>query len=108
MTTTDDTTTAPTMLGAVARPFKRAGWAKSPDAPEGQLWLEAPRRPGRWGTSPARLMFDYSRGQVAFLAFDETGQLARRFQFSPVDAATYQAVSAFVAAQAAEAGAATP
>jgi hypothetical protein len=95
----------PTMLGAVARPFKRAGWAKVPEAPEGQLWLDAPRRRGRHGRTPARLMVDYSRAQLAFLAFDETGQLARRFQFSPVDAATYEAVAAFVQAQAAQAGA---
>jgi hypothetical protein len=93
------------MLGAVARPFKRAGWAKDTAAPEGQLWLEAPRRPGRWGTSPARLMMDYSRGQAQLVTFDETGQLTRHMTFAPVDADTWEAVAAFLTAQAQQAGA---
>lgn len=100
--------TAPTMLGAVARPFKRVGWKPDNDAPEGQVWLDAPRLPGRWGRVPARLMLDYSRAQVQLVTFDTAGHLARRMTFSPVDADTYQAVAAFLTVQAAQAGATVP
>lgn len=98
-------TAGPSMLGAVARPFKRAGWHPDTAAPDGQLWLSAPRRRGRWGESPARLMMDYAHARIQLVTFDETGQLTRHMTFQPVDADTWEAVAAFLTAQAQQAGA---